>query len=473
MSYQAIHAVTKGLQQLLHSQLNTAVTLLPPGDELPAVQGVNLYLYRVIESSFTKNRSWPGDRATPASDQPALGLLLNYLLTPLGAKPDQSSLEGDDTHTMLGLAMLTLHEHSVLNDVHLPGFDADTQLPDFLLNSFEKIKVNLMPIGTEELSRIWATINKPYRLSVAYEVSLVQLTPTQPPPTGGGIVHTTHVDVSTLDPPRLSGLMPATGALARIVDGIVTSNEMRIDGFGLSFPGATPIVRVGGQPAPIKSMPEPTEKTLIVSLPTSPDAGPEADVRVTLNRRTSAPLVFTVRPWLSSIQPIRTPLDPEEPDTLTLRLSGSGLVSPKAVRFEGPGGTSSVTSFAASSDDRTTVTIPSTLENGVYAVRVVLGGGADSASNARTLEVIPLVSRPIELTTVSAGDRTVHRLTLNGARLKSNDVRLIVDRVVHQAGANNDASHFSYTLGRLLTAGTYEIAVNVEGHMSHTIALEV
>jgi hypothetical protein len=74
---------------LLHNELvkvsaSAVVTLLPPGDSLPTASGVNLYLYRVLESPFTKNQPWPGDRTTPASNLPALGLQLFYLLTPLG-----------------------------------------------------------------------------------------------------------------------------------------------------------------------------------------------------------------------------------------------------------------------------------------------------------------------------------------------------------------------------------------------------
>jgi hypothetical protein len=52
-------------------------------------------------------------------------LQLHYLLTPLGTPPSDASFsEGDDSHTMLGLAMLTLWEHPVLNDVHLPALPA-------------------------------------------------------------------------------------------------------------------------------------------------------------------------------------------------------------------------------------------------------------------------------------------------------------------------------------------------------------
>ncbi len=137
-------------------------------------------------------------------------------MTPLGTRPTADVNTGDDAHTMLGLAMLTLQQNPVLNNVHLPDFDADVELPDFLLNSYEQIKVVLLATSSRSCQRIWATINQPYRLSVAYEVSLVQITPTPPPPVGGGIVLTTGVDVITFDAPRLTELTPSSGALARL-----------------------------------------------------------------------------------------------------------------------------------------------------------------------------------------------------------------------------------------------------------------
>ncbi len=262
MSLTAIYSVTKGLRMLLHSQLslvnpNAVVTLLPPGDALPEVSGVNLYLYRVNESPFTKNRPWPGDRATPPSNRPAFGLQLFYLLTPLGVRPDNANFAlGDDSHTMLGVAMSTLQDNPILNDAHIPdalvnnvripGFDADVDLADFL-NSFEQIKVTLIPTTVDELSKIWATINQPYRLSIAYEVSIVELTPTTPPPLSGGVVLTTQVELITLDPPRITALSPSGGALAHVdAAGKIQANDITVSGVGLVSSGQIASVLVGG-----------------------------------------------------------------------------------------------------------------------------------------------------------------------------------------------------------------------------------
>jgi hypothetical protein len=480
MSYEAINQVTRGLRRLLVTQLTqispgAVVTLLPPGDQLPEVSGINLYLYRVMESAFTRNRSWPGDRATPPSDKPALGLQLFYLLTPLGTRPAPDSDTGDDAHTMLGLAMRTLQENPVLNNVHLPTFEADTELPDFLLDSYEQIKMMLLPTSIDELSKIWATINQPYRLSVAYEVSLVEITPTPPPPVGGGIVLSTGVEVITFDPPRLTELTPAVGALARIPGATLIANPLSIEGFGLSFPGQTPIVRVAGQQVQLITLSPPTNERLMATLATEVDGGPQVDVTVKLNGRTSRPLVFNIHPWLTGVTPIRTALDPTHgPADLKLNLSGTGLAAPAAVRFERPGAATTVSVFdPGGTDTQATITIPNTLANGVYKVRLVLSDLARSATNSRSLEVIPRVDSPIGLSTIVVSGDNVHRLTINGARLNGSDVRVILDGATYQRGPNATASQFVLTLGRLLNAGTHSVALNVNGQLSRTLAFEI
>jgi hypothetical protein len=475
MSFAAVFNVTRGIRMLLHSQLakissGAVVTLLPPGDALPAVSGVNLYLYRVAESPFSKNQPWPGDRATPPSNQPPLGLSLFYLLTPLGTKPDDASFtQGDDAHTMLGSAMLTLQENPILNDVHLPEFDADTVLPNFLLDSFEQIKITLVPTTVDELSKIWATINQPYRLSVAYEVSLVQLTPTPPPPVNGGIVTFTNLNVFTLAAPRLAALQPPGGAVARIVAGNLQAEDLVITGAGFSFSGQAPVVRFGGQIVTPKTSPAPTDTSLTVSLPSDLVAGPQENVTITLNRRTSLPIVFTVIPWVASISPVRTAL---ETAGAALTLHGSGFTAtPQAVRFESPAGTTTVTAFNSATDTEASVTIPPTLLNGIYNIRIVLNDANSSASNSRTFQVIPLLDPAIGVAVVTVAGNQVHRLTLTGARLNGADIRIAVDGVLHSQAANANPAQIVATLGRLLASGIHPVAVMINGQTSHSVDL--
>ena len=487
MSYAAINDVTRGIRMLLHSQLvrvssSAVVSLLPPGDALPQVSGVNLYLYRVTESPFTKNQPWPGDRMTRPSDRPALGLQLHYLLTPLGTQPtDASFSEGDDAHTMLGLAMLTLQEHPVLNDVHLPalpasgglnettGFDSDALLPDYLLNSYEKIKIMLAPAGIEELSKIWATINQPYRLSVAYEISLVEITPTTPPPVQGGIVLRTGLDLIPLQTPQLDSLSPAVGGLVRIDDtGALRANSIVISGSRLSFPGQGTIVTVGGQPVSTQPGSPPAVFSLRVTLPPDLDAGPQADVRVIQNGRPSTALSFTVTPWLSSVAPVRAVLTANQ----KLTLEGIGLTStPQGVRFDGAGAPAAFTALDPGSiDTQGTITIPPSLRNGIYGVRVVLGDLAHSASNSRNFEVVPRIDSAILTSGSPPGSPAI--LTVNGARLDGSDIRVLVDGIVFQAPPNGNSTQLIYTLNRPLRPGIHTLAVSIDGHMSHTVDLD-
>ena len=453
---------------LLLSQLTVVssavqVSLLPPGEPMPSGLGVNLYLYRVMESVFTKN-------------QPALGLELYYLLTPFSPAPEPSATNGDDAHTMLGAAMLAFHQYPVLNDVHIQGFDADTVLPPGILDSFEQIKIRLAITSLEELSKIWATINQPYRLSVAYEVSLVELAPTLLPPVSGSIVQSTGLSVFSWQAPRLEALSPTAGALAHVAGNAVVANTLTISGSGLSSPGPTPTALVGGQIASINTAPAPTDSSIAVTLPVNLDAGPNEDIEVAISGKSGAALTFTVSPWLSSLTPIRTALDTSAgPPAPTLLLNGIGFTTTaQGVRFDGHSGTMNVTAFVGViTDTKATITIPSNLQNGIYQVRIVLGGPDTNVSNARTLEVIPLLKSPIGLAVTTIAGNQVHQLTFNGARLNGTDIRVVIDGISYQANANTNATQLIFTLGRLLDSGPHSIAVVVDGSRSHDVALGV
>src|SRR5712692_6950898 len=193
MSYLAIGAVTMAMAELLSKKVNKPplmgavtfrVTTLPPDDDRVSEEnGVNLFLYKVTESPFAKNMNWRGDHVTPVNgDRPPLVLSLNYLLTAYAKKTAAAAQDDITAHRLLGNAMAILHDYPVLNDVHDGDFDAslDTQFAAELRNSFEKVKVSLLSISMDEFSKIWTGLSKAYRLSVAYEVSLVQIAPFVP-----------------------------------------------------------------------------------------------------------------------------------------------------------------------------------------------------------------------------------------------------------------------------------------------------
>jgi hypothetical protein len=500
----AIKDVTRALQTLLMAQLKgvsptAQVSLLPPGDALPSGLGVNLFLYRIVESPFTKNRDWPGDRTTPPSTQPALGLQLSYLLTPFAPTPDPSAASGDDAHTMLGSAMLILHENAILNDVHIPGFDADIVLPPYLQNSYEQIKITLAATSLEDLSKIWATINQPYRLSVAYEVSLLELRPTLPAQINGATVASANLQIITLEAPHIDALNPPSGSLVHVAsDGSDTlvSNVLSITGSGLSAPYQTPAVQVGGVAATVSSAPAPTASAITVILPADLPGGPSADVQAILSGKASTPMSFSITPWLNRLTPMRTDLPSTgSPPMSTLLLEGTGFTTaPSAVRLDGPRGTINIAAFVGPVTDSTlSVILPpnttngsaSSLANGTYKVRVVLNDPNASVSNSRTLEVIPEIDSVTALPVPAPGGtpsgNTVHQISVNGARLNGADVRLLIDGTSYASGdptqpnpnANANATQLTRTLGRLLASGSHTVAVNVDGSISHIVDLMV
>jgi hypothetical protein len=477
MSVQGINDVTKALSQLVESQITRSVptarvTLLPPGDSLPEDVGVNLYLYRVAESPATRNQPWRGDRSQGPSDRSALGLRLHYLLTPRAKASEASATSGDVAHTMLGVAMVTLHQHPVLNHVHIEGFDADTALSQHLRDSYEHVKVTISTVGVEELSKIWATINQPYRLSVAYEVSLVELVPERKPRGGGATVARTAVEVLALGRPQLTSLAPSTGALARLDAGAVTANQLVISGSGLGAAGLDPVVLVGGRPAPPLLPAEPPFTRLTASLPLDLDAGPQADVRAALRGQFSDPLPFLVSPWLAGITPVRTALDPAVPADATLTLTGQGLVAPFSVRFDGPGGPAT-SPATVTGEGSASVAVPAGLANGAYEVRVVLGDADSSLSNPRPLQVLPRLDAEPVVSVEAAGPERKHRLELTGARLDGSEIQIVLDGVAYEVPGNADPGALSFVFNRLLGAGRHTVAVDVDGRRSRAVAFTV
>lgn len=491
----AIQGVTNFLRDLLRRQLKVAgvptpdVTLLPPGNALPNINGANLYLYRVVESPSTKNQDWRGNRTRPPTPRPVLGLQLSYLVTPLAPLPDAS---GDVAHFSLGVAMLTLHENPILNDVHLPGdagnsiipVDADVLLPESVRESYEQVKVTLLPTSVDEISRIWATLNQPYRLSVAYEVSLVELLPTLPSPRRGGIVLETNVDVTTMSPPTVRELDPLRGPLLVRTAGELQPKQLRINGSGLIFDlkkhdvpllehRQMPTVRVGGQVVEIDVKdPQLSSQSLLVTMPDDLDAGPQIDVRVTLQGRSSVPATFSVNPWLTSSLPIRTSLELPIPK-LTLKGMGFSAALGTRILFIGPAEKPVEKSSPIDldgTDIEVKATIPDSLENGLYDVRLENADG--SVTNKRSLEVLPQVIATTQVQTPSGPV-----LNVVGKRLTGTDFRMVLDGAAYvvkpTSGFTIPADPLVIPLTRKLADGSHMLTLSVDGHQTRPFKFEV
>ena len=71
---------------------------------------------------------------------------------------------------ILGRAMQALYDDAIL---------AGTVLLGGLQGSADTLKITLIPLTLEDRARVWYAIQKPYRLSVNYEVRVVNLDATE------------------------------------------------------------------------------------------------------------------------------------------------------------------------------------------------------------------------------------------------------------------------------------------------------
>ncbi len=165
----AIGRVSESLRNLLlgEMQLNPAVpvTILAPDESGGGNRRVNLFLYKVQENPFLRNQDW---QVSPADSSrlvpPPLSLNLYYLMTSYAT--NDPSLGNANHHEILGEAMRVFYEFAVVPEEYLAG-DLDA--------AREQIKITQNGLDMEELSQVWSTFSEPFRLSVLYEVSVVQL----------------------------------------------------------------------------------------------------------------------------------------------------------------------------------------------------------------------------------------------------------------------------------------------------------
>jgi Pvc16 N-terminal domain/IPT/TIG domain len=202
----AIGMVSESLFNLLDQEMSLTpkvpVTVLAP-DEPGGDRRINLFLYKVIENDVLRNQDWqvkPGDSTQLVP--PPLSLNLFYLMTAYCPNDDVCGNAG--AHQILGDAMRVFYEHAIVSQDHL--------VPE-LRDAREQIKIILNTLDLDELSRVWSTFSQPFRLSVLYEISVVQLdTPSRERPiapriqrVGAPAIH------ASFQPPVVERLSPASG----------------------------------------------------------------------------------------------------------------------------------------------------------------------------------------------------------------------------------------------------------------------
>ena len=166
--YPVIGDVSETLRSVIHAGL--ASLMPPPTVEVHDLQGpittapahVTICLYDVVEDPSAKNRPRrknPGPAGTLRIEKPSMALLLRYLVTPW------SGTRAAD-HQILGRVMQILYDGAIIHGPALQGGLAGTS---------EALKITMAPIPLQERFWLWQAVQKAYRISVTYEVRVVNL----------------------------------------------------------------------------------------------------------------------------------------------------------------------------------------------------------------------------------------------------------------------------------------------------------
>jgi len=159
----AIASTTAALFHLLSNAGITVTTLAPNSVSAGSSDRINLFLYGTEVNPAFRNDPMPGALPPGQPGPPPLALVLRYLITAYGDNSDFS------VHENIGKAMLVLHDNAILSKAQISGLIPDAGLPE----QYEKIKITPLPLSLDDMSKLWTSFQTDYRLSAAYEVSVV------------------------------------------------------------------------------------------------------------------------------------------------------------------------------------------------------------------------------------------------------------------------------------------------------------
>lgn len=167
----AIAAVTKTLQKLIRQGIEqedagAEVSTQPldkAGGNGNTPKKINIFLYQSLANAAWRNLDMPNRVKPGETSKPPLALNLYYLITAYGKDNDI------EDHRLLGIAMRILHDNALLHPKQIEGVLADSDLH----NQVERISITPITLSLEEVSKLWGTFQTQYRISAAYQVSVV------------------------------------------------------------------------------------------------------------------------------------------------------------------------------------------------------------------------------------------------------------------------------------------------------------
>lgn len=174
----AIEAVTETLRGVVDRGVKAvaagAVAVTHPPHEIDTTTAglqVNLFLYQAEIDAALRNTP-PTGLASGETGEPAMPLVLHYLLTPYAPG-------GDDirAHRLLGGALQALHSHPLLTRADLSGAAPYSDVG----RQAEQLRITWQPLEEKDIYSLWSVFQAPYRLSAAFEVRVVLIDNTRAP----------------------------------------------------------------------------------------------------------------------------------------------------------------------------------------------------------------------------------------------------------------------------------------------------
>jgi hypothetical protein len=190
-NFHAIATVTATLSQILNNVEkdveNSIVTYKPPDVKDKAVGDpaniLNIFLYQVTPNTAYRNLDLPARQSNgDLINKPLLALNLHYLLTAYNKDNDELKAQ-----QVMASAMRLLLENQVLTRERIRQTIQNDNLratlgESDLADQIELVKLNLQPMSTEEISKLWSSFFQVnYRLSTAYQATVVILEGSQEP----------------------------------------------------------------------------------------------------------------------------------------------------------------------------------------------------------------------------------------------------------------------------------------------------
>lgn len=314
------------------------VSVMPPDLVSPPENGkgrLNLFLYQMLPNPGWRNAGQPSHDATGRRvSNPPLALDLHYMLSAYGT---------DDVHAqiLLGYSALLLHQtrglsrETIRDTFRPPGGGPQPPLDRLLSTSGldaqeEILKLSLLPLSIDDISRLWAVLGEKYRPSIAFSATVLLMrgsdsARTGLPVTRSRLTVTTsiHPSIDRIDPP-----VTTAGSVAFVI------------GTGLLTPDTVCRFGSGESPRPAAAS---TPTRLRVLLPTTLRAGTNtmwvahaARFGDDLRRGAESNVVpFVLRPAFTRADPADPDLTVTDPVITDERISAT--VSARLDPAAGPG----------------------------------------------------------------------------------------------------------------------------------------